>query len=75
MKTVVLMPDRERSVRRRHPWILSGAVARTEGEPEAGDLVAVRSAVGEVLGHGHYEPGAQIRVRLVAFGKEPDPAR
>ena len=47
-------------------------MARTEGEPGAGDLVAVRSAAGEVLGHGHYEPGAQIRVRLLAFGKEPE---
>jgi len=47
-------------------------VARVEGEPGAGELVAVRSAAGEVLGHGHFEPGAQIRVRLLAFGKEPE---
>jgi 23S rRNA (cytosine1962-C5)-methyltransferase len=72
VKCVVLHEGRERSVRRRHPWILSGAVARTEGEPGAGELVAVRSAAGELLGHGHYEPGAQIRVRLLAFGKEPE---
>jgi 23S rRNA (cytosine1962-C5)-methyltransferase len=72
VKTVVLHPDRDRSVRRRHPWLLSGAIARVEGAPEAGDLVAVRSAEGEVLGHGYYEPGAQIRVRLLAFGKEAE---
>jgi 23S rRNA (cytosine1962-C5)-methyltransferase len=72
VKSVVLHPERERSARRRHPWILSGAVARVEGEPAAGDLVAVRSAEGEVLGHGYYEPGAQIRVRLLAFGKEAE---
>jgi len=72
VKSVILHPERERSVRRRHPWLLSGAVARVEGEPAPGDLVAVRSAAGEVLGHGHFEPGAQIRVRLVAFGKEAE---
>jgi 23S rRNA (cytosine1962-C5)-methyltransferase len=72
VKSVVLHEGRERSARRRHPWILSGAVARVEGEPLAGELVAVRSAAGEVLGHGHFEPGAQIRVRLLAFGKEPE---
>ncbi len=72
MKSVVLAPGRDRSARRRHPWILSGAVARVEGEPAAGDLVALRSAEGELLGHGHFEPGSQIRVRLLAFGKEPE---
>ena len=72
MESVILHPERERSVRRRHPWLMSGAVARVTGEPAAGDLVAVRSAEGEVLGHGHYEPAAQIRVRLLAFGKEEE---
>jgi 23S rRNA (cytosine1962-C5)-methyltransferase len=68
--SVVLHPDRDRSVRRRHPWLLSGAVARVEGAPAAGELVAVRSAEGEIVAHGHYEPGSQLRVRLLAFGKE-----
>jgi 23S rRNA (cytosine1962-C5)-methyltransferase len=72
MKALVLNPGRDRSVRRRHPWLLSGAIARVEGEPEAGDLVAVRSAEGETLAHGHYEPGSQIRARLLAFTKEPE---
>jgi 23S rRNA (cytosine1962-C5)-methyltransferase len=72
VRTVVLHPDRDRSVRRRHPWLMSGAIARVEGAPEAGELVVVRSAAGERLAHGHYEPGSQIRVRLLAFGKEPE---
>jgi 23S rRNA (cytosine1962-C5)-methyltransferase len=71
VKSVVLHPDRDRSVRRRHPWLLSGAVARVEGAPGAGDVVAVRSAEGEIVAHGDYEPGSQLRVRLLAFGKEP----
>jgi 23S rRNA (cytosine1962-C5)-methyltransferase len=71
MKTLVLQPGRDRSLRRRHPWLLSGAIARVEGVPETGELVAVRSAEGELLAHGHYEPGSQLRVRLLAFGKEP----
>jgi 23S rRNA (cytosine1962-C5)-methyltransferase len=72
VKTVVLHPGRDRSARRRHPWLLSGAIARVEGAPLAGDLVAVRSAEGEVVAHGHFEPGSQLRVRLLAFGKEPE---
>ncbi len=68
---IVLLPARDASVRRRHPWVLSGAVARVEGEAAAGDLVRVVAAGGETLGHGHYGPASQLRVRMLAFGDEP----
>ncbi len=67
---VFLAPGRDASVRRRHPWVLSGAVARVEGEPVAGASVQVLSAEGEVIAHGHYAPASQLRVRLLEFGKE-----
>jgi 23S rRNA (cytosine1962-C5)-methyltransferase len=72
MIDVVLQPGRDRSVRRRHPWVLSGAIARVEGEAEAepGAWARVLSAEGEPLGFGHWSPVSQIRVRLLAFGKE-----
>lgn len=70
MHEVVLLAGRDRSVRRRHPWVLSGAVARVTGTPAAGDWVRVLSADGEPLGAGHYAPASQIRVRLLSFGKE-----
>jgi 23S rRNA (cytosine1962-C5)-methyltransferase len=70
MREVVLRPGRDRSARRRHPWLLSGSVEREPGEAAAGELVRVLSAEGEVLGHGDYAPRSQLRVRLVAFGKE-----
>jgi 23S rRNA (cytosine1962-C5)-methyltransferase len=67
---VVLLPGRDRSLRRRHPWVLSGAVARVDGAPEPGAWVRVVSAEGEALGCGHWSPSSQIRVRLLSFGKE-----
>jgi 23S rRNA (cytosine1962-C5)-methyltransferase len=67
---VILQPGRDRSVRRRHPWILSGSVAKVEGDPAAGDLLPVLSAEGEVLAYGHYSPRSEIRVRLLCFGAE-----
>jgi 23S rRNA (cytosine1962-C5)-methyltransferase len=71
---VVLHPRRDRSVRRRHPWILSGAVARVEGDAEPGAWARVHSAEGEVLGYGHLSPQSKLRVRVLAFGKdEPGP--
>ncbi len=69
MVDLILQPGRDRSVRRRHPWVLSGSVSRLEGEARAGDLVTVRSDEGEVLGHGHYSPHSQIRVRMLDFDK------
>ena len=67
---VVLAPGRDRSLRRRHPWVLSGSVRDVRGAPEAGDEVCVRSANGEKLGIGHYSPASPIRVRLLSFGKD-----
>ena len=64
-----LKPGRDRSIRRRHPWIFSGALAF---EPDAapGDLVDVFSSQGEFLGRGAYNPNSQIRVRIFSFEDE-----
>jgi len=72
---VVLHPGRDRSVRRRHPWLLAGAIARAEPAPAPGAWVRVVSADGETLGYGHFAPESRLRVRLLAFGKDaPDAA-
>ncbi len=70
---VILKRTRDRSIRRRHPWILSGAIDRVEGVEEPGAWVRVRSAEGEVLGYGHLSPSSALRVRMLTVGKEaPD---
>ena len=70
MLDVFLKPTRDRSARRRHPWVLSGAVARVEGGEEPGAWARVVSAEGETLGFGHWSPVSQIRGRLLSFGSE-----
>jgi 23S rRNA (cytosine1962-C5)-methyltransferase len=60
----VLKPGREKSVLRRHPWIFSGAIDRIEGDPGAGDTIAVRSAGGDFLARAAYSPHSQIRARV-----------
>ena len=67
MKVVTLQNKREYNVLRRHPWIFSGAVAKVEGDPSAGDTVQVKAADGTLLGMGAYSPQSQIRVRLWTF--------
>ncbi len=63
-RSIVLHPGRERSLLRRHPWIFSGAVERVEGDPPAGDTVAVRAAGGDFLAWAAYSPRSQIRARV-----------
>ena len=64
MKQLILKPGREKSLLRRHPWVFSGAVARVQGDPEAGDSVALRAAGGEFLAWAAYSPASQIRARV-----------
>ena len=68
MEKIILNPRRDYSVRRRHPWIFSGAIA--SGEAGFGEWVEVVSSDGETLGFGWYSPMSQIRVRMVVFGCE-----
>ena len=64
LNKLILKPGREKSLKRRHPWIFSGAVARVTGEPGAGDTVEVRSASGEFLALAAYSPKSQIVARV-----------
>ena len=40
---IILRRGKEESLRRFHPWVFSGAIERSEGEPQEGDLVDVYS--------------------------------
>ena len=64
-----LKPGKDRSTLRRHPWIFSGAIARTEGEPGDGDRVEVAASTGQIIAHGHYQTGS-IAVKILRFGAE-----
>ena len=67
MNTLVLKQGREKSLKRRHPWIFSGAIERVVGKPKAGDTVEVRSADGATLALAAYSPDSQIRARVWSF--------
>jgi 23S rRNA (cytosine1962-C5)-methyltransferase len=65
-----LREGRDESLRRRHPWVFSGAVAAVHGTPAAGDTVVVESARGEFLATAAYSPQSQIRLRVWSFADE-----
>lgn len=64
---LTLKRGKEDSLRRFHPWVFSGAVARMPENIEEGDIVEVRSSAGDLLGIGHYQIGS-IVVRMLEFG-------
>ena len=67
LPTLWLRPNRERSLKRLHPWVFSGAVARVEGSPDAGATVMVKASDGTELGTAAYSPDSQIRARMWSF--------
>jgi 23S rRNA (cytosine1962-C5)-methyltransferase len=67
MAEILLKLNREKSVKRKHPWIFSGAIQKTYGDPTLGETVKVISNEGEELGYGAYSPHSSIRVRLWNF--------
>ena len=67
---IILKRGKESSLERFHPWIFSGAIARIEGSPAEGDIVAVYDAEGNFRARGHYQIGS-ITVRILTFEDEP----
>lgn len=68
-KKVYLKPGKEESLKRFHPWVFSGAIARVEGEPEEGEIVDVYTSKKEFIACGHFQIGS-IAVRVLSFVKE-----
>ena len=70
MATLTLHPGKEKSVRRRHPWLFSGAVAQLDGRARPGDTVDVVSSDGRPLARAAWSPASQIRARIWSFDVE-----
>lgn len=69
-KKVFLKPGKEESLKRFHPWVFSGAIARVEGEPEEGEVVDVYTSKKEFIACGHFQIGS-IAMRVLSFRQEP----
>ena len=70
VRSVFLKPGKEESLKRFHPWVFSGAIARVEGEPEEGEVVDVYASDKKFIARGHYQVGS-IAVRVLSFTQEP----
>lgn len=71
---VILKPGKDAPVRRFHPWVFSGAIARITGKPQDGEVVEVLDNQKNYLATGHYHEGS-ITVKLFSFEPvQPDAA-
>jgi 23S rRNA (cytosine1962-C5)-methyltransferase len=66
LSKIILKPNRDEALRRFHPWVFSGAVARIEGQVTDGDIVEVFSHKLHYLATGHYHDGS-ILVKVFSF--------
>ncbi|MBP5230005.1 MAG: class I SAM-dependent rRNA methyltransferase [Bacteroidales bacterium] len=68
-KKIFLKKGKDQSLLRFHPWVFSGAVDKTSGNPQNGEVVDVYSKEKTFLGRGHYQEGS-IMVRMLTWKKE-----
>ncbi|MBO2522962.1 MAG: hypothetical protein CW336_03765 [Bacteroidetes bacterium] len=63
---IKLREGKDDAVKRFHPWIFSGAIAKAAPGLQAGDIVTVTNSKDEILGTGFCEAG-NIAVKLLSF--------
>jgi len=71
--SIILKPKRSESIRRKHPWVFSGAISKVilseEDTITEGDLVQVCNYEEKCIGIGHFGEGS-IAVRILSFKEE-----
>lgn len=69
---ITLKASKVAAIRRRHPWIFSGAIQKIEGkgQVEEGDIVSVFSPQNQHLATGYYSQKGSIAIRVLTFEEE-----
>src|SRR5690348_15325037 len=65
--TASLKPHREESLQNGHLWIFSGALQQPPHWIESGGLVDVKSASGQFVARGYYNPATDIAIRILTY--------
>ena len=73
--TLLLKPNRSESLKRKHPWVFSGAIEKIYLDEDQedlieGDIVQVVDSKEKFLGLGHFATGS-IAVRVISFINQP----
>ncbi|EFJ44499.1 hypothetical protein VOLCADRAFT_121298 [Volvox carteri f. nagariensis] len=66
---LVLAKDRVRSIKRGHPWIFPEVLRELPKAPP-GSLALLKTAEGDVLAKGYYDPGSKLAFRSFALQRD-----
>lgn len=69
---IYLKVNREKSLKRKHPWIFSQAINKIKGKPLMGDTVEVYDSKDNWLARGAYSPDSQIVIRVWTFNESEE---
>ncbi len=67
---ITLRKGRDRSLRRRHPWIYSGAIAAVEGDPAGGGVVRVVDHKKTFVAWAYFNPASKLRARVLDWNED-----
>ena len=67
MKVIKLRDGKERSLRKRHPWVFESSIASGKADP--GETVRVVAHDGSFLAWAAFSPSSQIRLRAWSFAE------
>ena len=70
LKKITLKPAKDKSIKRFHPWIFSGAIKTVDPSCKEGEVVDIYSNKGRYLATGHYQDGS-ISIRIFEFEQQP----
>ncbi|MBQ0062280.1 MAG: class I SAM-dependent rRNA methyltransferase [Bacteroidales bacterium] len=70
MKKIYLKRGKDESLKRFHPWVFSGAIAKADAKIEEGELIEIINSDNEFIAIGHAQIGS-IAVRVLTFKREP----
>src|SRR5713226_8629742 len=68
--TASLKPRKEESLQNGHLWIFSGALQQPPHWIESGGLVDIKSATGQFVARGYYNPHTDIAIRILTHDAE-----
>jgi 23S rRNA (cytosine1962-C5)-methyltransferase len=68
--SVILKKSADSFIKRKHPWIFSGAIEKVEGNPSNGQTVQIFTSDKKLVGNGSFSPSSQIRVSVWSFNPE-----
>jgi len=67
MKKIILNKGKDKAAWQLHPWIFSGAIASSVGEPSNGDIVSVYNQADEFIAYGMFNGNSRVAVRLLEW--------